>query len=130
VRILLTGSRTWTDPMRIWAALDIQVRSAANRGENLTLVHGACPRGADHIADDWAEERAATGWPIHVERHPADWNSYAGKSAGHRRNAEMVNLGADLCLAFVRDNSPGTTGCIRLAEGAGIRVLRFDWNEA
>jgi hypothetical protein len=44
------------------------------------LVHGACPRGADAIAD--ADATRTPGYRI--EAHPADWRRY-GRAAGHRR---------------------------------------------
>jgi hypothetical protein len=37
-----------------------------------------------------------------IEAHPADWHRY-GRAAGHRRNAEMITLGADGCVAFIRE---------------------------
>lgn len=118
-RILITGSRTWTDRAWIEAELD---RAAKDLGDtDITLVSGACPRGADRICEQVAQAR---GWT--VERHPADWEAY-GRSAGMIRNRDMVRLGADMCIAFVRNSSSGTTNCARAAERAGIRTR---WNEA
>jgi hypothetical protein len=116
-RILVTGSRTWTDTEIIRNAL---LESAAKNW--ITLVHGACPTGADDIADRFGR---FCQWQ--VERHPADWGRY-GRSAGFRRNAEMVALGADLCLAFIRDGSKGASNCADLAERAGIEVRRFEYH--
>ena len=68
------------------------------------------------------------GWEI--ESHPAEWKTY-GKAAGMRRNAEMVALGADLCLAFPTPASIGTYGCMEMARKAGIKVIDLGekvWN--
>lgn len=117
-RVLITGSRTWDDEDTIREAIGSIV--AAQGPENVVVVHGACPRGADHIAD-----RIASRWGggMTVERHPADW-AY-GRSAGFIRNADMVRRGADICLAFIKDGSRGATHCAGLAEKAGIPVTRW-----
>jgi Bifunctional DNA primase/polymerase, N-terminal/SNF2-related domain/YspA, cpYpsA-related SLOG family len=113
-RVLVTGSRAWTDEETIASALAGQWHDG-----NAVLVTGACPRGADEIAERiW---RARGG---QAERHPADWST--GRDAGMRRNADMVALGADVCLAFIRDGSPGAIHAARLAEQAGIPVHRFE----
>jgi YspA, cpYpsA-related SLOG family len=112
-RVLVTGSRTWEDERTIRDALRLHYAAGA------ILVSGACPRGADAVAERiWAE------WGGQVERHPADWQRY-GRSAGMRRNREMVTLGADVSVAFIRDGSPGATGAAALAERAGIPVERY-----
>jgi hypothetical protein len=112
-RVLVIGSRTWTDEAVIAAAL------SEHCPPGTVLVTGACPRGADAIAERLWQARGGQ-----AERHPADWS--AGRGAGFARNAAMVALGADACLAFIRDNSPGASHAARLADLAGISVHRYD----
>lgn len=59
-------------------------------------------RGADTIAESVAEE---LGWQVEV--FPAEWSKY-GKQAGGMRNQQMVDHGADICLAFPLGTSVGT----------------------
>lgn len=117
MRVLITGSRNWEDERTIWNELD---HFYGIHGSGLVIVHGGCPSGADTIAEAWASEFD----DVRTEVHPADWERF-GRSAGMRRNAEMVKLGADVCLAFIRDGSPGATGCAWMAEAAGIKVHYF-----
>lgn len=117
MRILVTGSRNWTDEALIRAALRQQ--AVGTEGQPKVVVHGAA-RGADRIAHQIALE---FGWT--ADPHRADWGRF-GKAAGPIRNQEMVDLGADICLAFVMEGSVGTVDCIRRAEEAGIPVVRYE----
>lgn len=126
VRILVTGSRMWNDVRTIDDALLDAWHDAVQLhgpGATIVVVHGACPRGADSYADAWATRQD----PLHVsvEPHPADWQQH-GRGAGFRRNAEMVQCGAAVCLAFIKDGSSGATHTADLAEQYGIPVLRFE----
>ncbi|WP_081343398.1 SLOG family protein [Mycobacteroides chelonae] len=116
MRILITGSRRWTDR----AAIETALRSAAagHSPREVTVVHGECPYGgADIIAAAIADRLGFV-----VEPHPAAWKVH-GKAAGPMRNQEMVDLGAHLCLAFPDAESRGTWDCVRRAAAAGIRVI-------
>lgn len=117
-RLLLTGSRTWTDAWLIASALEHWLGAL---GDHTVLVHGACPTGADAIAHRLWHTQA--GLP--VETHPADWAAH-GRRAGFIRNAAMVRAGADACLAFVVGGSRGASMSANLAERAGIPVQRFE----
>lgn len=117
-RVLITGSRAWTNWFLIHNVLTSFHWMLA--GDNhITLVSGACPKGADMLCETTAGN---LGWEI--ERHPADWKTH-GKAAGFKRNDEMVALGADVCLAFILDDSKGASYTADAAEKAGIETLRF-----
>jgi hypothetical protein len=133
-RILITGSRTWTDKDTIMSAL----REVEKPGENV-LVSGACPTGADRLGEEAAK---SLGWT--VELHPAEWNTHTNcpaenpgngtcwqgrsrcKRAGFVRNAKMVNLGADTVIAFIRDGSNGATMTANLALKAGLELIKYE----
>jgi hypothetical protein len=113
MRILVTGSRDWEDRELIWHTLNELVSDSVGH----FLVHGDCPTSADRMADEWA----ACQPDIIVEKYRAGWDVY-GKAGGPIRNKYMVSLGADVCLAFIKNNSKGATGTMHMAEDAGIRV--------
>jgi SLOG family YspA-like protein len=123
VRVLVTGSRDWEDREAVDNALSTLMLTEAGM-HDVTVVHGACGTGADRFASDWVRDAERFDNGVFQEPHPADWQQH-GRSAGPRRNAEMVALGADVCLAFIRNSSRGATHCAELAEKAGIPVKRF-----
>lgn len=102
----------------------------------VVVVHGACSTGADAIASAWVREQRRP-WLVTEERHPAqdhptrDFGPWPG--AGPRRNAYMVGLGGETCLASIgpctsprcrrpqRHPSHGASGCADLAEAAAYR---------
>jgi hypothetical protein len=114
MRILVTGSRDWTDGGVIATALSDAVNSDFF-GSHL-LIYG-CARGADTIAFEIAD-----AWDWEAEAHVANWEEY-GRRAGPIRNSGMIEHGnPDICLAFPLPGSKGTWDMIRKANAAGIEV--------
>lgn len=128
MKIIVAGSRTWEGPSatdKVAWTLGLALNFSIGLGEQLTLVHGDCPRGADAIADRWARRRVDQG--VELITYPAQWGTY-GKQAGFVRNKVMVEAGADMVLAFLRDNSRGTLNTVALARAAGISTKVIDWD--
>lgn len=137
-RILITGSRHWTNAAMIHTAL---ADAAATHPGPATIVHGGAP-GADQLA---AALATTLGPHVTCERWLAHWEGpcFATCRPGHRRtrrdgatycpaagnyrNAAMVAAGAALCLGFPfgdRDtDSPGTRDCMRRAAADRIPVI-------
>lgn len=114
--VAVTGSRTWADRVFLGAALD-QIHSATP----IRCVHHGGARGADTMADEWAEAN-------HVARciWRPDWNTL-GKQAGPLRNAKMLEMGKpNLVVAFKdKSDSRGTDDCLRKARERGIRTIVY-----
>lgn len=120
MRLIVFGSRTWSEHGAI--SHDFQELCALYPEELITLVHGACPSGADYWAQLFARD-----WGFHVERYPADWETH-GRAAGPIRNEHMAALGADLAIGYhMQGESRGTDDMARACERHGIPVVRRGW---
>jgi hypothetical protein len=111
MRVLVCGGRDYRSIECVNATLD---RLHALYGIEV-VIHGAAS-GADSYAGGWAE-RHAVGQ--HIFR--ADWKSY-GKSAGPRRNAEMLRKGKpDLVVVFL--GASGTRDMFHKSTRVGVAVI-------
>lgn len=110
--VIVCGSRKWTNR----ALLESRLDRLLDQHPDLVIRHGACPTGADRMADTWARRRG-----VRVERFKAEWWKF-GHAAGPIRNVEMAQADprADLCLAFWMGPTPGTSGMLEEAEREGI----------
>ena len=79
------------------------------------VIHGGC-RGADGIAEDWADEKGCS-----VTEVGAEWVKY-GRKAGPIRNRSMAQM-ADVCILF--PGGTGTKSMLSEAVKAGLRIWIF-----
>jgi hypothetical protein len=76
--------------------------------------------GADALAAGWCKDNG-----VEFKVYPADWDAH-GSAAGPIQNKAMLEAEAPECvIAF--PGSKGTRNCCSLAEKAGIKVYRVDW---
>lgn len=132
-RILVTGSRDWQDYNTVVRGISVAIETLHDNDPDLThitIVHGGA-RGADRMAGRFVDQARAflkgKGITLIEEVHPVkpnEWKMY-GPGAGNRRNQFMVDLGADLAVAFHMHGSPGTKHCIGACEKAGIPVTIY-----
>jgi hypothetical protein len=108
MKVLVCGSRDWTDREAIQAAI-------ARYGPSVEIIHGNA-RGADLLAVDVA---LFLGLPC--VGFPADWDRH-GRRAGILRNLEMLDERPDLVMAFQVGASRGTQHTIDEALRRGISV--------
>lgn len=113
-RILVTGSRDWTDWDALGQALKVHY---SNRPywDDAVFVHGDCPDGVD------AATEVLCGYlDLKTEKHNAN-----GFDSFKDRNQHMVSIGADICLAFATSWASGTGQTARMARKADIHTIDY-----
>lgn len=111
LRVLVCGSRSWTDFDTIYYRLSSLVRDYPD----VVIVEGGA-KGADTIARQVAED-----FQVDTEEYLPDWEKYK-KQAGFKRNIQMLETKPDLVLAFWDGKSKGTRHIITEAKERGIEV--------
>jgi len=143
VRVIVCGSRNWTDENAIEREIGNVIRLYGYGAfKEITIVHGdngydahghALPpfkpdelavRGADKLAG-----KVARRLLLKVEQHPAFWKQMAAKglpktAAGPVRNQEMLDAGVDLVIAFHPNilESKGTLDMFKKAVKAKVPI--------
>ena len=113
-RVLICGSRDWTDPFVIQTVLNAFPSGTV-------IIHGA-GRGADSIA---AEIASAMGFD--VLPFPAKWAKY-GPKAGPIRNQQMLDEGKPTEVHAFSNNlvkGSGTFDMVERARKAGLPVAVY-----
>lgn len=109
MRVLVCGGRNFSDREYAYRVLD-QLHSLH---DFTLLINGDAP-GADFLSSEWAHSRKIT-----VKTFPADWAKH-GRSAGPKRNQQMLDFGVNLVVAF--PGGRGTDDMVRRARNAGVTV--------
>lgn len=107
-KVVITGSRSFSDVDAVERALS-QLPAGS-----LVITGGA--RGADTIAH-WVAQQLG----LRTLVMEADWDTY-GRSAGFRRNLEMLDQSPDFVIAFWDGSSGGTAHTMSNARSRGIPV--------
>lgn len=119
-RLLVCGSRDYTDQKRLYGVLDKYLAALKQKGRPMMVISGGAT-GADHMAMKWAMSRKVD----HVILY-ARWDE-EGKAAGPIRNGRMADLEPHRVAAFSKDfsKSRGTNNMIKQARKRDITVKRY-----
>jgi hypothetical protein len=116
MRVLICGSRKWTDDKIIYSILE----GLTLREGPIVLISGGAA-GADSFAAQWAY---ANG--IQHEEYLAEWE-LSGKAAGPIRNQHMLEDGKpDIVIGFPTAESIGTYDMLRRSAKAGVPTFRVE----
>ena len=111
--ILVAGGRDFDDYVRVKADLDKLKPSS--------IISGGA-KGADNLGEHYAYLKLHAGENMRLQCFPAQWDKY-GKSAGYKRNQQMLDEGKpDLVLIYWDGISKGTKHMLDIAKRAGVKV--------
>lgn len=121
MKIVVCGSRTWQEKEKLERLLDWVYAGSLWTERDFILIQGGA-RGADLMAGDWAERRMEfNDFVIEHIQMDADWELY-GRSAGFRRNIQMLEQEPDLVIAFWDGESKGTMHTVEEARKRNIET--------
>ena len=118
--VLVCGGRDFTNKTAAFEVLDL-----IDKHTGISTVIQGEARGADTLGRQWAEERKRV-----IESFPADWEKH-GKSAGYRRNTQMIerliswrDLGYDIGVV-VFPGGKGTQHTLDLATKHNLPIINL-----
>ncbi len=113
MRVLVCGGRDFTNSDMVYYYLDYY-----HKNFMFDVVIEGDAKGVDRMAGYWARKNK-----IDLKIFKAQWDLY-GKSAGYKRNQQMLDEGKpDLVIAF--RGGKGTTMMVNLAKQAGVEVIEI-----
>ena len=112
MKVIIAGTRTITNYSALKRTISMSLLPITE------VVSGGC-KGPDILGERWAKENN-----VKVTRFTADWDKF-GKSAGPRRNTEMVEyVGKDGALILIWDGySKGSSDILAKSIIKGLKVV-------
>lgn len=112
-KILVSGSRREpSEATKKFLRIGLLMCLIGKTPDNVLLVHGDAT-GIDSTAKSILNK-------VGVKDKAFPYPSKFGRSGGPIRNSEMVDYGADVCLAFPDEKSIGTWDLVKKAKAAAI----------
>ena len=111
IKVIIAGSRTFSDYKLLATTCDHMLQNQ----EDVEIVSGKEPKGADKLGELYAEEHG-----YNVEEFIPFWAQF-GDAAGPIRNKAMAEY-ADALICFWDGQSKGSLNMIQVARNAGIMV--------
>lgn len=109
-KVLVTGSRKWTDPEPIFRVLD--------ELDPDIVIHGGAD-GADLISHQWCKKRGRRALVFFPDYSKKD----GPLSPPLRRNLDMIDERPDVVAAFPMPDSRGTWFTVKESTKANIEVI-------
>lgn len=125
LRVIVTGSRSipYSEWDKVRKILDMESDFLIDQyGTVAPIIVQGGARGIDTMARIWAQRNCAMS-----EKHFPDYKKYGRSKAPHVRNKLMVDLGANLVIGIIKDDSKGTRSCLNKAKAKGLLVHEHTW---
>lgn len=110
MRIIVCGGRNYNNYERV-----CEVLNGIDREKSIKTVISGGASGADALAKKWANAHNKE-----FQEFPANWSIH-GKSAGPKRNQEMLDAKPQLVVAF--PGGRGTADMVGKALSAGVEIV-------
>ena len=124
-RLIITGTWTFNDESLFYTKINSMLSDYPKNKYKIIIVSD-CVEGPESMAIKYAKDH-----DYEIKKFPAEWDKL-GKSAGVRRNLQMVQYASDihhqgLLVAFWDGDSPGTKDIIEIAKRYNLPVQIVDY---
>lgn len=129
--LIVTGSRHFSDYAEVTRAMGIEIKNLVDQGATDIVVRHGAAKGADTLVMEFINksQRSFAAWGIRIslKAYPPNIEKHGSPKAYHVRNQQMVDDGADACVAFLMRDEPnrGTLNTMARARKAGILVKTY-----